>query len=102
MNRTEIFLAVQQVVAESLSMEAEEIWEHHELTKDLGVDSGDYLDIIARLDQRFGIPRPSGKLEQRSAIAFFSTIGDICEYAERQLERQGRFVRHENREPVLA
>lgn len=87
-DREWILEAVRTVVAESLSMDVQEICEHHALTNDLGVDSGNYLDIVCRLEKRFLIPKPQDRMELRERIAEFKTVQDLCNYAEGQLAPQ--------------
>ncbi|OGY33430.1 MAG: hypothetical protein A3D99_04785 [Candidatus Andersenbacteria bacterium RIFCSPHIGHO2_12_FULL_45_11] len=88
MDRQEVLKAVSSAVKESLSDEDLKLSESSQLTNDLGVDSGDYLDIICRLEQQFGIPQPQEKGVKRMLIATFRTVGDICEYVEQQLAGQ--------------
>ncbi len=58
----EIFNKVQDTLANALGVESEEIRPESSLTRDLGAESIDFIDIIFRLEKAFDIKIPSGDL----------------------------------------
>lgn len=62
MTRDEIFAKVQEVLVEVLAVDEEEITPEAVLTKDLGAESIDFLDIVFRLEQAFGFKIAQGEL----------------------------------------
>ncbi len=62
MTRDEIFTKVQEVLVEVLAVDEEEITPEAVLTKDLGAESIDFLDIVFRLEQAFGFKIAQGEL----------------------------------------
>jgi acyl carrier protein len=53
-----------QIVAEALAREPNEIQVEHNLMEDLGAESLDFLDIVFKLEQTFGIEITRGALEE--------------------------------------
>jgi acyl carrier protein len=53
-----------QIVAEALAREPNEIQVGHNLMEDLGAESLDFLDIVFKLEQTFGIEITRGALEE--------------------------------------
>lgn len=62
MTRDEIFAKVQTILVDALAVDEEEVKPESSLTKDLGAESIDFLDIIFKLEQAFGIKIPQGEL----------------------------------------
>ena len=58
----EIFEKVQDTLANALGVEPEEVQPNSSLTRDLGAESIDFIDIIFRLEKSFDIKIPSGDL----------------------------------------
>ncbi len=58
----EIFLKIQETLAGALGVDREEIRPDASLTRDLGAESIDFIDIIFRLEKTFDIKIPSGEL----------------------------------------
>lgn len=58
----EIFEKVQDTLAGALGVSKEDISPESSLTKDLGAESIDFIDIIFRLEKTFDIKIPSGDL----------------------------------------
>jgi acyl carrier protein len=58
----EIFTKVQETLTGALGIEKDEIHFDSSLTKDLGAESIDFIDIIFRLEKTFDIKIPSGDL----------------------------------------
>lgn len=80
--------AVTEVLRESFSNDDLRVSLETDIILELGADSADFLDIICRLDFKFNIPQPDEKSEKRQAIRQFTTVQQICEYAEGQLAQQ--------------
>jgi acyl carrier protein len=59
---SEISARVAKVLVQALSVEEEDITPSATLQGDLGAESIDYLDIVFRLEQEFGIKIPRGEL----------------------------------------
>jgi acyl carrier protein len=62
MTRTEIYDKVKDVLAESLAVDDDEITPEATLTRDLGAESIDFLDIGFQLEQAFGFKIQQGEL----------------------------------------
>ncbi len=58
----EIFLKVQDTLAGALAVNAKEIHLDASLTRDLGAESIDFIDIIFRLEKTFNLKIPTGEL----------------------------------------
>ena len=57
-----IFEKIQETLTGALGIEKEEIKVDSSLTRDLGAESIDFIDIIFRLEKTFDIKIPSGEL----------------------------------------
>lgn len=57
-----IFEKIREVLSSALGVDSEEIKPEASLTKDLGAESIDFIDIIFRLEKAFDIKIPSGEL----------------------------------------
>ena len=62
MTRDEIYERVKGVLAESLAVDDDEITPQATLTRDLGAESIDFLDIGFQLEQAFGFKIQQGEL----------------------------------------
>ena len=69
---TTTFEKIQDIVAEALYCEKEQVTPNANLMSDLGADSIDFLDIVFRLEKSFGIKLPRGDIELRAR-------GDLAE-----------------------
>lgn len=58
----EILSKIQDVLANALGVDEEEVKPESSLTADLGAESIDFIDIIFRLEKAFDIKIPSGDL----------------------------------------
>ena len=58
----ETFKKIQETLAGALGVDAEEVQPEASLTRDLGAESIDFIDIIFRLEKAFDIKIPSGEL----------------------------------------
>ena len=62
MTRDEIFAKVKDMLVDALVVDEDEVTPQARLTVDLGAESIDFLDIVFRLQQAFGITIPQGEL----------------------------------------
>jgi len=62
MTRDEIFDKVRDVLVDALAVDEEEVVPDASLTRDLGAESIDFLDIVFKLEQAFGIKIEQGEL----------------------------------------
>jgi len=62
MTREEIFASVRETLVDALGVDQEDVKEEATLTKDLGAESIDFLDIVFRLERSFSIKIPRGEL----------------------------------------
>lgn len=62
MTRDEIFAKVKDMLVDALVADEEDVTPQARLTVDLGAESIDFLDIVFRLQQTFGITIPQGEL----------------------------------------
>ena len=60
--KEEIYAKVKDGLVEALSVDDDEVTEGASLTRDLGAESIDFLDIVFRLEKSFGIKIPRGDL----------------------------------------
>ena len=58
----EVYPAVAEIVADALARDLEEVRLESGLIEDLGAESIDFLDIVFRLEHRFQVQIPRGKL----------------------------------------
>jgi acyl carrier protein len=64
MSRDQIFDSVADVLEDALGVDREEITPEATLIGDLGAESIDFLDIVFRLEKKFGTPEHPFKIEQ--------------------------------------
>lgn len=62
MTRDEIFSKIKDVLVDALGVDDDEVTPEARLTKDLGAESIDFLDITFKLEQAFGFKIPQGEL----------------------------------------
>lgn len=62
MTRDEIFAKVREVLVDALAVDEDEVSPTSTLTKDLGAESIDFLDIVFKLEQAFGFKIAQGEL----------------------------------------
>lgn len=62
MTRDEIFEKIQEVLEDALGVDADEVTPEASLTRDLGAESIDFLDITFKIEQAFGFKIPQGEL----------------------------------------
>ena len=62
MTQDEVFQKIRTVLMDALAVDEDEVTMEAVLTKDLGAESIDFLDIVFKLEQAFGIKIPQGEL----------------------------------------
>jgi acyl carrier protein len=62
MTRDEIYAKVKDVLVDALAADEDDVSSESRLTKDLGAESIDFLDIVFKLEQAFGIKISQGEL----------------------------------------
>lgn len=62
LTENDIFLKIQDTIVNALGVEEEDVKKESSLTKDLGAESIDFIDIVFRLEKAFDIKIPSGDL----------------------------------------
>ena len=65
---------MKEIIAEQLSVEAEEIKMETSFKEDLGADSLDLFELVMAFEEEYGVEIPSEDLEK------ITTVGDIVEY----------------------
>ena len=69
MTRDEIFEKVRESLVEALSVDDADVTESATLTRDLGAESIDILDIVFRLEKAFGIKISQEELTPRDVLS---------------------------------
>ncbi len=64
MTKSDIFESIQVMLAEALGTDEDEITPEASLTRDLGAESIDFLDIVFRLEKKFSKSDRPFKIEQ--------------------------------------
>lgn len=67
---------VREIIANQLSVKAEQITEKSNIAEDLGADSLDLVEILMSLEDEFGVSIPD------EAIPEIKTIKDVVEFIE--------------------
>ncbi|HYE02833.1 MAG TPA: phosphopantetheine-binding protein, partial [Phycisphaerales bacterium] len=62
MTRDEVFDKVRDVLVDALAVDEEDVTPEASLVRDLGAESIDFLDIVFKLEQAFGIKIAQGEL----------------------------------------
>ena len=76
-DRAEIKKKVDDILVNSIGIEASEITEEANLIRDLGIDSLDYAELVMEFEQNFDIKIPDTDAEQ------LATVGQIYSYIEK-------------------
>lgn len=71
-----VFEKLQEIIAEQLEIDAEEIDYASNIIDDLGADSLDIVDLVMSVEDEFGIEVPDEALEN------MSTVEDMVKYIE--------------------
>ena len=67
---------MKEIIAEQLSVEAEEIKMETSFKEDLGADSLDLFELVMSLEEEYGVEIPSEDLEK------ILTVNDVIKYLE--------------------
>jgi acyl carrier protein len=62
MTRDEVFSKVRAILVDALAVDDDDVTMESVLTKDLGAESIDFLDIVFKLERAFNIKIPQGEL----------------------------------------
>lgn len=71
-----VFEKLQEIIAEQLEIDTEEIKYASNIIDDLGADSLDIVDLVMSVEDEFGIEVPDEALEE------MSTVEDMVKYIE--------------------
>lgn len=72
-----MFEKIQEMIAETLGIEAEKITENAAFKEDLGADSLDLFELVMALEDEYGVEIPTEELEK------MLTVGDVVRYVEK-------------------
>ena len=72
------FEKLQNIIAEVLNIDAEEITMESTFIDDLGADSLDLFELVMRCEEEYGIEFPSDDLEN------IKTVGDVLNFIKAQ------------------
>lgn len=70
------FEKLQEIIAEQLEIEIDDITPDSELIDDLGADSLDVVDLVMTIEDEFGMEVPDEALEK------IRTVDDVVKYIE--------------------
>ena len=71
-----VFEKIQDIIAEQLGVDIEDITMDTNLTKDLEADSLDAVEIIMAIEDEFGVEIPDDQAEQ------FKLVGNLVKFVE--------------------
>ncbi len=77
-----IFEKLKDIIAEQLSVEADEVNMDSNIQDDLGADSLDVVDLITTIEDEFDISIPDEAVEE------IKTVGDIANYIEKNTDAE--------------
>ena len=77
-----IFEKLKDIIAEQLSVEADEVNMDSNIQDDLGADSLDVVDLITTIEDEFDISIPDEAVEE------IKTVGDIVNYIEKNTDAE--------------
>ncbi|WP_028519816.1 acyl carrier protein [Ruminococcus flavefaciens] len=77
-----IFEKLKDIIAEQLSVEADEVTMDSNIQDDLGADSLDVVDLITTIEDEFDISIPDEAVEE------IKTVGDIVNYVEKNTDAE--------------
>ena len=77
-----IFEKLKDIIAEQLSVEADEVNMDSNIQDDLGADSLDVVDLITTIEDEFDISIPDEAVEE------IKTVGDIVAYIEKNADSE--------------
>ena len=77
-----IFEKLKDIIAEQLSVEADDISMDSNIQDDLGADSLDVVDLITTIEDEFDLSIPDEAVEE------IKTVGDIVNYVEKNSDAE--------------
>ena len=77
-----IFEKLKDIIAEQLSVEADEVNMDSNIQDDLGADSLDVVDLITTIEDEFDLTIPDEAVEE------IKTVGDIVNYIEKNTDAE--------------
>ena len=77
-----IFEKLKDIIAEQLSVDADEVTMDSNIQDDLGADSLDIVDLITTIEDEFDLSIPD------EAIEDIKTVGDIVNYVEKNSDAE--------------
>ena len=77
-----IFEKLKDIIAEQLSVEADEVTMDSNIQDDLGADSLDVVDLITTIEDEFDISIPDEAVEE------IKTVGDIANYIAKNTDAE--------------
>ena len=77
-----IFEKLKDIIAEQLSVEADEVKMDSNIQDDLGADSLDVVELITTIEDEFDISIPDEAVEE------IKTVGDIVNYVEKNTDAE--------------
>jgi acyl carrier protein len=77
-----IFEKLKDIIAEQLSVEADEVNMDSNIQDDLGADSLDVVDLITTIEDEFDLSIPDEAVEE------IKTVGDIVNYIEKNSDAE--------------
>ena len=77
-----IFEKLKDIIAEQLSVEADEVSLDSNIQDDLGADSLDVVDLITTIEDEFDLSIPDEAVEE------IKTVGDIVNYIEKNTDAE--------------
>lgn len=75
-----IFDKIKEIIADKLSLDADEITMESSFADDLGADSLDIVELIMALEDEFDMEIPDEEAEK------ISTVSDVVEYIKSHIE----------------
>ncbi|MDX2679222.1 acyl carrier protein [Streptomyces sp. NY05-11A] len=73
MNRTAAFDEIQSVLCDQFGVEKENITEHANLREHVGLDSLDLIELLSKMEERFGGEVSDGEVRE------VRTVGDVLD-----------------------
>ena len=77
-----IFEKLKDIIADQLSVDADEVTMDSNIQDDLGADSLDVVDLITTIEDEFDISIPDEAVEE------IKTVGDIANYIEKNTDAE--------------
>ncbi len=81
MKKNELFKRVQEIIADSLDVELNEITPEASLTEDIGADSLELVDLTMDFEDEFNVKIETTELNE------IDTVGEITDLLEKKLSK---------------